>query len=115
MPVRKPSTSGLRTAAARPAKDVLRETQIGNGVADLPAAAPKPRKRPKPVRITVDLSPEQYRALTEWTSTAAAELGVPRLTLADAIRAMAKVTAVDSSISAVVVDMIRRDKESASQ
>jgi len=115
MPVRKPSTSGLRTAAVQPAKDVLRETEIGQPLADLPAAAPKRQKRPKPVRITVDLSPEQYRALTEWTSRAAADLGVPRLTLADAIRAMAKVTEIDNSIAAVVVDMIRRDKESGSQ
>ena len=79
-----------------------------------PDAAPagKSAVRSKPVRITVDLPPETYRVLTEWTAKAAGELDVPRLTLVDAIRAMIRVTAVDDGISATVIDVIRRDKES---
>jgi hypothetical protein len=79
-----------------------------------PDAAPagKTAVRSKPVRITVDLPPETYRQLQQWTTKAAGELDIPRLTLADAIRAMVRVTSADDGISAVVVDMIRREKES---
>jgi hypothetical protein len=59
----------------------------------------------------VDLPPEVYRQLQEWVTKAAGELDIPRLTLADAVRAMVRVTAVDDGISAVVVDTIRREKE----
>jgi len=78
-----------------------------------PDAAPagKTAVRSKPVRITVDLPPEVYRQLQEWVTKAAGELDIPRLTLADAVRAMVRVTAVDDRISAVVVDTIRREKE----
>jgi hypothetical protein len=78
-----------------------------------PDAAPagKTAVRSKPVRITVDLPPEAYRQLQEWVTKAAGELDIPRLTLADAVRAMVRVTAIDDGISAVVVDTIRREKE----
>ena len=78
-----------------------------------PDAAPAGRTavRSKPVRITIDLAPEQYRALTAWTSHAAGELEIPRLTLADAVRAMAKVVTADDGVSAEVIDVIRRDKD----
>jgi hypothetical protein len=64
--------------------------------------------RSKPVRITLDLSPELYRQLTEWTQSAAIELDVPRVALADAVRAMIKVTA-DSPEE--VIERLRRDRE----
>jgi hypothetical protein len=64
--------------------------------------------RSKPVRITLDLSPELYRQLTEWTQSAAIELDVPRVALADAVRAMIKVTA-DSPEE--VLERLRRDRE----
>jgi hypothetical protein len=60
------------------------------------------------VRITLDLSPELYRQLTEWTQSAAIELDVPRVALADAVRAMIKVTA-DSPEE--VIERLRRDRE----
>jgi hypothetical protein len=67
--------------------------------------------RSKPVRITVDLYPEDYRLLSAWTTRAATELDVPRVTAADAVRAMVRVVALDETFGLVVLDMIRRGKE----
>lgn len=64
--------------------------------------------RSKPVRITVDLSPELYRQLTHWASSAAVALDVPRVALADAMRAMIRVTAENP---AEVLDRLRRDRD----
>ena len=64
--------------------------------------------RSKPVRITLDLSPELYRQLTVWTYSAAVTLGVPRVSLADAVRAMIRVSAEDS---APVIERLRRDRD----
>jgi hypothetical protein len=60
-----------------------------------PAARPPGRTaiRSKPVRITLDLSPELYRQLTQWAASAAITLDVPRVALADAVRAMIRATA----------------------
>jgi len=62
------------------------------------------------VRITVDLALEDYRTLTEWTAAQARELGISRLSLADAVRGMVRATAADAGMSASVVRAIRRDK-----
>ena len=59
-------------------------------------------------RITLDLSPELYRQLTAWADSAAIELGVPRVSLADAVRAMIRVTADDPD---QVLDQLRRDRD----
>jgi hypothetical protein len=64
--------------------------------------------RSKPVRITLDLSPELYRQLTQWTDSAALALGVPRVALADAVRAMIRVTADNPD---EVLDRLRRDRD----
>jgi hypothetical protein len=64
--------------------------------------------RSKPVRITLDLSPELYRELTGWTDSAAIALGVPRVSLADAVRAMIRVTAENPD---EVLDRLRRDRD----
>ena len=64
--------------------------------------------RSKPVRITLDLSPELYRQLTRWTDEAAVELDVPRVALADAMRAMIRVTTENP---AEVLDRLRRDRQ----
>ena len=75
-----------------------------------PSALPAGRTaiRSKPVRITLDLSPELYRALTMWADTAAVTLGVPRVSLADAVRAMIRVTAEHPD---QVLDRLRRDRD----
>jgi hypothetical protein len=63
--------------------------------------------RSKPIRITLDLSPELYRELTVWADSAALELGVPRVSLADAVRAMIRVTADHPDR---VLDRLRQDR-----
>ena len=75
-----------------------------------PGARPAGRTaiRSKPVRITLDLSPELYRQLTQWTQAAAIELDVPRVALADAVRAMIRVTAESPD---PVIERLRRDRE----
>ena len=64
--------------------------------------------RSKPVRITLDLSPELYRELTRWAHSAAIELDVPRIALADAVRAMIRVTMESPD---EVMEQLRRDRE----
>jgi hypothetical protein len=75
-----------------------------------PGARPAGRTaiRSKPVRITLDLSPELYRQLTRWAQAAAIELNVPRVALADAVRAMIKVSTENPD---QVMDRLRRDRE----
>ena len=75
-----------------------------------PNAGPAGRTaiRSKPVRITLDLSPELYRELNMWADSAAIALGVPRVSLADAVRAMIRVTAENPD---EVLDRLRRDRD----
>jgi len=75
-----------------------------------PGARPagKTAMRSKPVRITLDLSPELYRELTRWADTAAVELDVPRVALADAMRAMIRVTTENGN---EVLELLRRDRQ----
>lgn len=90
----------------------LRKAQMAAAAARRtePDARPAGRTaiRSKPIRITLDLSPELYRELTGWADFAALELGVPRVSLADAIRAMIRVTADDPD---PVLDRLRRDRD----
>jgi hypothetical protein len=74
-----------------------------------PAARPAGRTaiRSKPVRITLDLSPELYRELTRWADSAAVALDVPRIALADAMRAMIRVTADNGD---EVLERLRLDR-----
>ena len=64
--------------------------------------------RSKPVRITLDLSPELYRQLTHWADSAAIALDVPRVALADAVRAMIRATVDDPG---EVLERLRRDRD----
>ena len=90
----------------------LRKAQMAAAAARRaePDARPAGRTaiRSKPVRITLDLSPELYRELTMWADSAAIELGVPRVSLADAVRAMIRVTTDHPD---QVLDRLRRDRE----
>jgi hypothetical protein len=64
--------------------------------------------RSKPVRITLDLNPELYRQLTVWADSAAITLGVPRVSLADAVRAMIRVSTESPD---EVLERLRQDRE----
>lgn len=64
--------------------------------------------RSKPVRITVDLSPELYRQLTQWAASAAIALDVPRVALAEALRAMIRATAESSDKA---LELLRHERE----
>jgi hypothetical protein len=64
--------------------------------------------RSKPVRVTLDLSPELYRQLTQWAASAAVALDVPRIALADAVRAMIRVAAENPGD---VLERLRRDRQ----
>jgi hypothetical protein len=74
-----------------------------------PGASPagKTAIRSKPVRITLDLSPELYRQLARWADTAAIELDVPRVALVDAVRAMIRVATENPD---AVIERLRRDR-----
>jgi hypothetical protein len=90
----------------------LRKAQMAAAAARRaePNARPAGRTaiRSKPVRITLDLSPELYRELTVWADSAAIALGVPRVSLADAVRAMIRVAADNPD---EVLDRLRRDRD----
>jgi len=90
----------------------LRKAQMAAAAARRaePDARPAGRTaiRSKPVRITLDLSPELYRQLTMWVDSAAIELGVPRVSLADAVRAMIRVSAENPG---EVLERLRRDRD----
>jgi hypothetical protein len=75
-----------------------------------PGARPAGRTamRTKPVRITLDLTPELYRELTRWAESAAIALDVPRVSLADAVRAMIRVSAENPDD---VLERLRQDRE----
>jgi len=90
----------------------LRKAQMAAAAARRaqPDASPPGRTaiRSEKVRITLDLSPELYRQLTVWVDSAAVTLGVPRISLADAMRAMIRVAADDPD---QVLDRLRRDRD----
>jgi hypothetical protein len=75
-----------------------------------PDAAPAGQTaiRSKKVRITLDLTPELYRQLTQWADSAAVAIGVPRVSLADAVRAMIKVTTENPG---EVLERLRRERD----
>jgi len=87
---------------AQMAAAAARRTEPGAGPAGRTAI------RSKPVRITLDLSPELYRQLTNWAASAAITLDVPRVALADAVRAMIRVSAENPEEA---LERLRRDRE----
>ncbi len=75
---------------------------------------PRPREpRVKPVRITVDLTPDDYQILNRWLARASVELDQPvsTMTLARGIRAMIRAAAADHVVNDVVLDLLRREQK----
>jgi hypothetical protein len=68
--------------------------------------------RPEPVRVTVDLAPDDYQVLNLWLARASIELDQPvsMMTLARGIRAMIKASASDQVVNDVVLDILRADQ-----
>jgi hypothetical protein len=62
--------------------------------------------RSKPVRITIDLTPELYRRLNRWTQEAAEEIDAAKLPLAEVVRAMVR-AAEDPSVRDRILSELR--------
>ena len=70
-----------------------------------------PKAKAKPVRITVDLDPETYTELNRWLGTAAIAVNRdhPRLSIAQAIRAMIHASARHEAVTAAVVGELQQE------
>ena len=75
---------------------------------------PRPPREPrvKRVRITVDLTPDDYQVLNRWLARASVELDQPlrTMTLARGIRAMIRAAAADHVVNDVVLDLLRKEQ-----
>ena len=75
---------------------------------------PRPPREPRSnrVRITVDLTPDDFQTLNRWLARASVELDQPvsTMTLARGIRAMIQAAAEDHVVNDVVLDLLRREK-----
>ncbi len=75
----------------------------------------EPRDKPpraKRVRITVDLTPDDYQVLNRLLAKASVELDQPirSITLARGIRAMIRAAATDTVVNEVVLDILRKEQ-----
>ena len=68
--------------------------------------------RTKPVRITIDLDPGEYRQLKRWLASAAATLNPdwPDLTQMTAVRAMIHYITTDTAATSAVLDQLQLKK-----
>lgn len=62
-------------------------------------------------RVTLNLPASMYREVERWSVEAADSLGVPRVGIQDAMRAMLTACILDKSIGLVVLDLLRRGHE----
>jgi hypothetical protein len=62
----------------------------------------------KPARVTLNLPPELYRELDRWTTTTADALGVPRVSIQNAPRAMIRASIHDPNAEAAVLAQLRQ-------
>lgn len=112
-PTKRPSSvAGLRrgvgaTSAAAPAPRIRSDESIGRQE-DIGRLAP-PAEEPK-ARVTLNLPAPMYRDLERWAMEAAGTLGVPRVGIQDALRAMVRVATVDELVTSMVVDQLRRER-----
>ena len=106
-PVRSSMLSAVMTSQREQRKAQMAAAAARRAVPDARPAG-RTAIRSKPVRITLDLSPELYRQLTAWADSAAVTLDVPRVSLADAVRAMIRVAADNPDD---VIDRLRRDRD----
>ena len=73
---------------------------------------PPRESRAKRVRITIDLTADEYQVLNRWLARASVELDQPvrKMTVARGIKAMIQATAADHVVNDVVLDVMRREQ-----
>ncbi|MGW8558151.1 hypothetical protein [Streptomyces tubercidicus] len=70
---------------------------------ELPTAPTAPRSvRTDPIRVTLDLSPADHRALKRWCNSAAVELDLSQVPLAPVLRILGKELVDDPDLAARV-------------
>ena len=114
-PTKKPSAvTGLRRAVSGPQAEAEAAAFIEGAtpgqktVRGLLKTEPSPKARkPKPIRITVDLPPEEYETLGRLVGSI--PVGPPRLSINRAVRAMIRATAADPIVREVVTDLLCRE------
>jgi hypothetical protein len=76
-----------------------------------PGTGTDPEKSPaRPPRVTLNMPPEPYRELDRWTSDAADAIGLPSVSIQDALRAIVKAGMRDSAAEAAVLAQLRLDE-----
>jgi hypothetical protein len=104
-PTKRPSSvAGLRRAVGVPTAGTEVRTEQR-------APAPTPAK---PARVTLNMPPELYRELDRWTRDAADAIGLPRVSIQDALRAMVKAGIRDSTTEAAVLTQLRQQENEGS-
>jgi hypothetical protein len=93
------------TAAQREAR-MMRAAAGREGLPPLPPRR-LPMVRTRPVRTTVDMTPELHRLLKGWLLTAAADLDVSAVPLADVMRVLVRRLVEDDALAAVVLEDLR--------
>jgi hypothetical protein len=64
--------------------------------------------RTRPVRTTVDMTPELHRRLKRWAQDAADQLDVADVPLADVVRALVRRLTEDDVLSAAILDDLQQ-------
>lgn len=115
---RRPSTvAGLRrgVGTASPPERTATAAELADEHAHFAAAraaAPAPTApRSKPVRMTIEITPQMHRQLTAWTHELMLDLDLTRITMSDAVRAMITLTATDPEVSAKVRDLVQQAQQ----
>jgi hypothetical protein len=94
------SPSNRRSDLAARAAAVASSSEASSGET---GAAPAPRvPRTRPVRVTVELSPMEHKALRQWCAQTSAELDLPVVAGAEVFRVLLGLMREDPSMAAAV-------------
>jgi hypothetical protein len=97
------------SAARKPARQALDPLHLD----ERPSHASPAPVRAKPVRVTLNFPPGLYRDLDRWAREAADSIGVPRVGVQDAVRAMVAVITSGEARNAeiLVLAEVRRARD----